>query len=74
MSPLGLYFWGHSWSLAAWCDLRVAYRNFRPDRMRHVELLDEPRHEGCDLDGFVRDMRDRRDAQDHPALGPEPPG
>ena len=37
--PLGLYFWGKSWTLAAWCELRDDYRSFRPDRMRHVELL-----------------------------------
>lgn len=38
--PLGLYFWGRSWSLAAWCELREAYRNFRPDRIEHLEVLD----------------------------------
>lgn len=38
--PLGLYFWGNKWSLAAWCELRQAYRNFRPDRMAEVTLGD----------------------------------
>ena len=38
--PLGLYFWGRKWTLAAWCELRRDYRSFRPDRMRDVRLLD----------------------------------
>ncbi len=38
--PLGLYFWGKRWTLAAWCELRNDFRNFRPDRMREVSLLD----------------------------------
>jgi predicted DNA-binding transcriptional regulator YafY len=37
--PLGLYFWGKKWTLAAWCELRSDYRSFRPDRMERVELL-----------------------------------
>jgi predicted DNA-binding transcriptional regulator YafY len=39
--PLGLYFWGHVWSLGTWCDLRKDYRNFRVDRMRDVHILEE---------------------------------
>ena len=38
--PLGLFFWGSSWSLAAWCELREAFRNFRLDRMRSLKTLD----------------------------------
>ena len=36
--PLGLYFWGNRWTLAAWCELREDYRSFRPDRMESVTL------------------------------------
>jgi predicted DNA-binding transcriptional regulator YafY len=39
--PLGLYFWGNRWTLAAWCELRSDYRTFRPDRMEGVALLDD---------------------------------
>ena len=39
--PLGLFFWGSKWTLAAWCELREDYRTFRPDRMENVKLLDE---------------------------------
>jgi predicted DNA-binding transcriptional regulator YafY len=40
--PLGLYFWGRTWTLGAWCELRADYRNFRLDRMAQLELTDEP--------------------------------
>jgi predicted DNA-binding transcriptional regulator YafY len=39
--PLGLFFWGNSWSLAAWCELRNDFRNFRLDRISHCEVLAE---------------------------------
>ncbi len=34
--PLGLFFWGAAWSLAAWCELRQDFRNFRLDRIQRV--------------------------------------
>jgi predicted DNA-binding transcriptional regulator YafY len=39
--PLCLAFWGPQWTAGAWCELRKAFRNFRPDRMQRVELLAE---------------------------------
>jgi predicted DNA-binding transcriptional regulator YafY len=39
--PLGLYFWGNRWTLAAWCEMRRDYRSFRPDRMTDVVVLDD---------------------------------
>jgi predicted DNA-binding transcriptional regulator YafY len=36
VQPLGLYFWGNVWTLAAWCDLRSDFRNFRLDRMSAI--------------------------------------
>lgn len=49
--PLCLTFWGTTWLLAAWCELRQAFRRFRPDRMNEVEVLDETfeDEEGRDL-------------------------
>ena len=38
--PLGLVFWGHCWTLGAWCELRQTFRTFRVDRVADVELLD----------------------------------
>jgi len=37
LCPLGLYFWGSTWTLGAWCELREDYRNFRLDRMETVQ-------------------------------------
>ena len=38
--PIGLFFWGYGWSLAAWCELRSGFRSFRLDRIRAIEVLD----------------------------------
>ena len=45
--PLALHFWGSVWTLAAWCELRVDFRNFRLDRIRACQrtgttFSDEP--------------------------------
>ncbi len=39
--PLGLFFWGTVWSLAAWCEMRQDFRNFRVDRMAKLAVLEE---------------------------------
>src|SRR5690348_4589208 len=39
--PLGVFFWGRTWTLAAWCELRNDFRNFRLDRASGPALLDE---------------------------------
>ncbi len=39
--PLGLFFWGHGWTLGTWCELRSDYRNFRLDRVESLDVLDE---------------------------------
>jgi predicted DNA-binding transcriptional regulator YafY len=36
LCPLGLFFWGQSWTLAAYCELRGGFRNFRLDRFDTV--------------------------------------
>ena len=38
MHPLALYFWGATWSLAAWCESRKDFRNFRLDRIHKLEI------------------------------------
>jgi predicted DNA-binding transcriptional regulator YafY len=45
--PLGCFFWGSVWTLAAWCELRQDFRNFRLDRITQMQTLadqfrDEP--------------------------------
>jgi predicted DNA-binding transcriptional regulator YafY len=39
--PLGLFFWGTVWSLAAWCEMREDFRNFRVDRIAKLSALEE---------------------------------
>ena len=39
--PLGLFFWGTTWSLTAWCELREDFRSFRLDRMRAMSVAAE---------------------------------
>ena len=41
LRPVGLFFWGYRWSLSAWCELRQAFRSFRLDRIRQMELREE---------------------------------
>ncbi|MCY6383186.1 helix-turn-helix transcriptional regulator [Hoeflea prorocentri] len=39
--PLGLWFWGKVWTLAAWCELRSDFRTFRLDRMDKIRETGE---------------------------------
>lgn len=36
VQPLGLAYWGRTWTLVAWCELRDAFRHFRLDRMDNL--------------------------------------
>lgn len=38
---LGIYFWGAAWTLAAWCESRNDFRNFRLDRISMLREMDE---------------------------------
>ena len=62
--PLGLYFWGERWTLAAWCETRTDFRNFRLDRMRALMLGEPfPDEAGKRLEDFLRQFRkDAREA------------
>lgn len=57
--PLGLYFWGAAWTLAAWCELRGAFRHFRIDRMSSPTLLAETYSDtpGQTLEDFLRHVK-----------------
>lgn len=39
--PLGCFYWDSVWTLAAWCELREDFRNFRVDRIEAVAVSDE---------------------------------
>ena len=52
--PLACVYWGEVWTLAAWCETRAGFRNFRIDRIEAVEVLaerfrDEPGRSLADL-------------------------
>ena len=62
LRPLGLYHWGKVWTLAAWCELRTDFRNFRADRITAIadcgdRFRDEP---GRTLRDFLRQMTEDR--------------
>jgi predicted DNA-binding transcriptional regulator YafY len=57
--PLGLFYWGSVWTLAAWCELRNDHRNFRLDRIAGLEVLPEPfaLEPGQTLEDFLKKVR-----------------
>lgn len=58
--PLGLYFWGQTWTLAAYCELRAGFRNFRTDRIQHLKPSEETfrLEPPCTLDDYIRAMNE----------------
>ena len=52
--PLGLYYWGSTWTVAAWCETRRDFRNFRVDRMEGLAAGAEfPEEPDKSLEAFV---------------------
>jgi predicted DNA-binding transcriptional regulator YafY len=39
--PLGCFYWGSVWTLAAWCEVRESFRSFRVDRIDDLQLSEE---------------------------------
>jgi len=71
VQPLGLFYWGSTWSLGAWCEMREDFRNFRVDRVSSLRTLEKTFEAlpGRTLrDFFLRyeDERRRRRAEAHP--------
>ncbi|MGQ0710308.1 MAG: helix-turn-helix transcriptional regulator [Rhodoferax sp.] len=57
--PLGCFFWGRVWTLAAWCEQRQDFRNFRLDRIAHWQGLEGaqayyPHQSGRTLADYLR--------------------
>ena len=40
LRPLGCFYWGKVWTLAAWCETKADFRNFRMDRIQSYNVLD----------------------------------
>ncbi len=57
--PLACYHWEAVWTLAAWCEHRSAFRSFRLDRMRTLDVLDEVFRDepGRTLPDFLRHVK-----------------
>ena len=65
--PLGCFYWSAVWTLAAWCETRNGFRNFRVDRIERLDVLDdrfrdEPGKTLADLFRLVENERSERDA------------
>jgi len=56
--PLGCFFWGKVWTLAAWCETRQAFRSFRLDRMDTLQVHDSVFRDEADktLADFLRQV------------------
>ena len=54
--PLGCFFWGKVWALAAWCEARQDFRSFRLDRMLRLKTQEAvfPLESGKTLADFLR--------------------
>ena len=66
--PLGLWFWGKVWTLAAWCEMRQDFRTFRIDRILSLACAGRvfKPERGRTLGDFYRAM-ERRNGPDGPA-------
>ena len=55
VQPLGLFYWGATWTLAAWCELRQAFRTFRLDRITELTVSTQAfvRQPGRDLAAYL---------------------
>lgn len=40
LRPLGCFYWGKVWTLAAWCEVRDGFRSFRLDRITRVHQIE----------------------------------
>lgn len=59
--PLAIFYWGSTWVLTAWCELRADFRNFRLDRIQDAQALAETFREeaGKTLQDYFRRMAER---------------
>jgi predicted DNA-binding transcriptional regulator YafY len=57
--PMGLYFWGATWTVIGWCETRQDFRNFRVDRINEVAITEETfrEQEGRSLADFLAKVR-----------------
>ena len=58
--PLTLVYWGYSWAVGAWCELRQDFRNFRVDRIVEARRLTSgyPDEQGKRLEDYFNQASD----------------
>lgn len=63
--PLGLFFWGHAWTLIGWCQLRQGFRHFRADRIQTLQTLEAhyPDQPGRRLNDFFDELEAQENIQ-----------
>lgn len=61
--PLTLLYWGHTWTLGAWCELRQSFRSFRVDRINTSRTLTSqfPDEAGKRLSDYFGSVRQNMD-------------
>ncbi len=62
LRPLGCFFWGQVWTLAAWCEIRADFRSFRIDRIQALTVLDQRFRD--EPGRTLADLRRREEAAD----------
>lgn len=69
--PLALYFWGGTWTLVAWCELRSYFRSFRVDRITQCRVLPRTfeQQRGQRLSDYLRGIQ--KDVAEWKAKNPE---
>lgn len=57
--PLGLFYWGATWTCGGWCELRGGFRNFRVDRIKSLQVSQThyPNEHGRTLEDFFEVAR-----------------
>jgi len=53
--PLGMVYWGRTWTLIAWCEKRDDYRMFRLDRIKKLDWMNRyfETTEKCNLQHYL---------------------
>jgi predicted DNA-binding transcriptional regulator YafY len=53
-----VFFWGGTWTLGAWCELRRDFRNFRIDRFVTLQVCEQefPDEPGRRFDDYMKRM------------------
>jgi predicted DNA-binding transcriptional regulator YafY len=71
--PLGLAYWGQTWTLTAWCELREGFRTFRLDRIEDLAVTAEQfdKVPGHTLADFLALMEEEHARKKLPSRAPD---